>query len=193
MSPDDDFPPTQAAPPPPPEPPRRRRARLPREPSAAHADEVYESVGKMLPPRTWKENPLIWIGLVVAMFLAVPLLASLASGGSTKKRAPAAAAASAPADPAPAAPAAVSTAAPSVVPTDKAPSPAPVVSSDAPPALRAQSSDPTRQVITKCYENGRVVYTQTGACTGSMSAVPIDTGKNVVGPGGAAAAPGGTR
>ena len=59
--------------------------------------------------------------------------------------------------------------------------------------LRAQATDPTRQMITKCYEKGRVVYTQTGACTGSMSAVPIDTGKNVVGPGGASAPAGGSR
>jgi hypothetical protein len=181
MSHDDDFPPTQAAPPPPPE-PRRRPARVRREPSeAARTQEVYESVEQMLPPRTWKENPMIWIGLVVAMFLAVPLLASMAtSGKSTAKRAPAAAAASTPADTEPAAPAV----------TNTAPTPAPVVPSDAPPALRAQTNDPTRQVITKCYEKGRVVYTQTGACTGSMSAVPIDTGKNVVGTGGAAAAQG---
>jgi hypothetical protein len=68
-----------------------------------------------------------------------------------------------------------------------------VLPSDAPPTLRAQTTDPTRQVITKCYEKGRVVYTQTGACTGSMSAVPIDTGKNVVGPGGAATSAGSTR
>jgi len=27
-----------------------------------------------------------------------------------------------------------------------------------------------------------VVYTQTGHCAGSMTAVPIDTSKNVVGP-----------
>jgi hypothetical protein len=27
-----------------------------------------------------------------------------------------------------------------------------------------------------------VVYTQTGECSGSVSAVPIDAGKNVVGP-----------
>jgi hypothetical protein len=194
MSHDDDFPPTQAAPPPPPE-PRRRPARVRREPSeAARTQEVYESVEQMLPPRTWKENPMIWIGLVVAMFLAVPLLASMAtSGKSTAKRAPAAAAASTPADTEPAAPAVTtSVAAPAAVPVvnNTAPTPAPVVPSDAPPALRAQTNDPTRQVITKCYEKGRVVYTQTGACTGSMSAVPIDTGKNVVGTGGAAAAQG---
>jgi hypothetical protein len=149
---------------------------------------VYESVGELLPPRTWKENPMIWIGLVVAMFLAVPLLASLATRDATPKRAPAAAAASVP-QPAEAEPAVVPAAAtPTAVPVNTAPSPPPRLASDAPPALRAQATDPSRQMITKCYEKGRVVYTQTGACTGSMSAVPIDTGKNVVGPGGAAPA-----
>ena len=192
---DDDFPPTQAAPPPPPEPLPRRPARVRREPSeAARTQEVYESIEQMLPPRTWKENPMIWIGLVVAMFLAVPLLASMATSGKpAAKRAPAAAAASAPADTAPAPPAVTTTATPTAAPVvdNRAPTTAPVVPRDAPPALRAQTNDPTRQVITKCFENGRVVYTQTGACTGSMSAVPIDTGKNVVGPGGAGPAQGG--
>ena len=79
MSLDDDFPPTQAAPPPPPEPPRRPARRRREVSEATHTQEVYESIELMLPPRTWKENPMIWIGLVVAMFLAVPLLASMAT------------------------------------------------------------------------------------------------------------------
>lgn len=189
MSHDDDFPPTQAAPPPPPDPPRRP-ARVQREPRAAPTtDEVYESVEQLLPPRTWKENPMIWIGLVVAMFLAVPLLASMATRDAPKARQPAAAAAaSTPAEPVAVEPAVTTTVTPTVVPANTPPSPAPKLASDAPPALRAQATDPTRQMITKCYEKGRVVYTQTGACTGSMSAVPIDTGKNVVGPGTAAPA-----
>ena len=195
MSLDDDFPPTQAAPPPPPEPPRRPARRRREVSEATHTQEVYESIELMLPPRTWKENPMIWIGLVVAMFLAVPLLASMAtSRGTASKRAPAAAAASTPADPAPAVAPAVTTAVPAATSVvDTGPSPPPVVSRDAPPALRAQANDPSRQMITKCYENGRVVYTQTGSCTGSMSAVPIDTGKNVVGPGGGAGAQGGNK
>jgi len=186
-NPDDDFPPTQAAPPPPPEPPLRPPRAMPT------SDEVYESVGQLLPPRTWKDNPMIWIGLVVAMFLAVPLLASMATRDTPKRAPRAAAAASVPpaTEPEPAVVPAAAT--PSVVPANTAPSPPPVLSSEAPPALRAQATDPTRQMITKCYEKGRVVYTQTGACTGSMSAVPIDTGKNVVGPGGAAPAGGSSR
>jgi hypothetical protein len=37
-------------------------------------------------------------------------------------------------------------------------------------------------MVTKCLENGRVIYTQTGHCGGSVSAVPIDADKNVLGP-----------
>ncbi len=95
---DDDFPPTQAAPPPPPEPPPKpaRPRRDPRAAAAPQTAEAFEAVEQMGPP-SWKENPLIWIALVVAMFLAVPLLASMSTrGGTPAKRAPAAAAASAP-------------------------------------------------------------------------------------------------
>ena len=188
MSQDDDFPPTQAAPPPPPEPPTPP-VRDPR--TITHGANVYEGVEQLLPARTWKENPLIWIALVVAMFMAVPLLASMA----TRDKAPktrAAAPASAPADESTAEPPAVAvpTAAPAPDTTSTAPSPPAANVNQLPPNLRPQT-DASRQMITKCYENGRVVYTQTGACTGSMTAVPIDTGKNVVGPGGTApAAPG---
>ena len=191
---DDDFPPTQAAPPPPPEPPPkparpRREARAAAAPQTAEAFEAVEQMG----PPSWKENPLIWIALVVAMFLAVPLLASMSTrGGTPAKRPPAAAAASAPVEDV--SPAAAPIAAPptaTVVPANTAPSPPAAFASDVPPAMRAQATDPTRQMVTKCYEKGRVVYTQTGACTGSMSAVPIDTGKNVVGPGTGAPAPAG--
>jgi hypothetical protein len=186
--PDDDFPPTQAAPPPPPEAP-------PRDPrSLTHTANVYEGVEQLLPARTWKENPLVWIALVVAMFMAVPLLASLSGGDKPAPPKPRAEnAAKPPADDAAPAPAVVvPTAAPAPANTAAPSPPAPSVE-QLPPNLRPQT-DASRQMITKCYENGRVVYTQTGKCTGSMSAVPIDTGKNVVGTGGAApAAPGGTR
>jgi len=184
----DDFPPTQAAPPPPPEPPAPPPGREAR--TITHTTNVYEGIEQLLPPRTWKENPLIWIALVVAMFLAVPLLASMATRGKAvapaKARAETTASQPAAAEPEP--PAAVPTATPATATVAPARPQAPV--SELPPNLRPQT-DAARQMITKCYENGRVVYTQTGACTGSMTAVPIDTGKNVVGPGNAAAS--GTR
>jgi len=130
------------------------------------------------PPRTWKESSLLWIGLVVAAFMAVPLFASW-----TTRTPPAVGvrnpqAASAP----PAAPEPV--AAESAAPQPNAPAAA-VPDRPAPLPARAVA-DPGRQMVTKCIERGRVVYTQTGECAGSASAVPIDTSKNVVGPGAAA-------
>jgi hypothetical protein len=193
MNRDDDFPATQQAPPPPPEPPPAPAGRDPR--AITHTANVYESVEQLLPAHTWKENPLIWIALVVAMFMAVPLLASLA-GRDTPAKPPkprAEAPASQPADAAPAQAEAVPVVAPAPTPARAMATPTPGNVSELPPNLRPQT-DASRQMITKCYENGRVVYTQTGACTGSMTAVPIDTGKNVLGPGGGApAAPGGSR
>ena len=147
---------------------------------------VYEPHEKQPPPdpadqpppeRTWKENPLLWIAVVVAVFMAVPFFANF--GTRAPKAAPAsnAQAASAPLD------------APEPAATDSAAArgtPAPDVP-DRPAPLPARAlADPGRQVVTKCIDRGRVVYTQTGECAGSVSAVPIDTGKNVVGPGGAA-------
>jgi hypothetical protein len=176
MSRDDDFPPTQQAPPPPPQPPQPERD--PR--SLTHTAHVYESVEQLLPARTWKENPLVWIALVVAMFMAVPLLASMTTRDKPAAPKPRAEA-PAPEDSAPA-PVVVPTAAPAPVNTTAAPSPPAPNVNQLPPNLRPQT-DASRQMITKCYENGRVVYTQTGACTGSMTAVPVDTGKNVVGGG----------
>ena len=32
--------------------------------------DVYAVVDQLLPPRTWQENPLLWIGLVVAVFMS---------------------------------------------------------------------------------------------------------------------------
>ena len=185
----DDFPPTQQAPPPPPELPPAPPGRVPR--ATTHTPNVYEGVEQLLPARTWKESPVIWIALVVAMFMAVPLLASMATRDTaTKSSKPRAQApASAPADPEPAQATAVPVVAPAPAREIVAPTPGNV--SDLPPNLRPQT-DASRQMITKCYENGRVVYTQTGACTGSMTAVPIDTGTNVVGPGGTTAPAAGT-
>jgi hypothetical protein len=189
----DDFPPTQQAPPPPPEPPPVPPGRDSR--AITHTASVYEGVEHLLPARTWKESPLVWIALVVAMFMAVPLLASMATRDTVAKppkpraEAPARLPANPPADAEPAPATAVPVVAPAPARAIVTPTPGNV--SDLPPNLRPQT-DASRQMITKCYENGRVVYTQTGKCTGSMSAVPIDTGKNVVGPGNAPAAPGGT-
>lgn len=137
---------------------------------------VEEAVERMLPARTWKENPLLWIGVVVAVFMAVPFLANWATRTPTGAGARNAQAASAP------------LAAPEEATDNATPergAPAPVVDRPAPLPARALT-DPGRQMVTKCVENGRVVYTQTGQCAGSVSAVPIDTSKNVVGPGGAA-------
>jgi len=137
-----------------------------------------EAIEPSLPPRSWKENSLLWIGLVVAVFMAVPFLASW-----TTRTAPAASARNPQAASAPAA-AAEPVAAESATPQPNAPAAA-VPDRPAPLPARALA-DPARQTVTKCVERGRVVYTQTGECAGSVSAVPIDTGKNVVGPGAAA-------
>jgi hypothetical protein len=188
----DDFPPTQQAPPPPPEPPPAPPGREAR--ATTHTANAYEGVEQLLPARTWKENPLIWIALVVAMFMAVPLLASMATRNTavTPPKPRAEAPADSPADAAPAQADAVPVVAPAATPARPMATPTPGNVSELPPNLRPQT-DASRQMITKCYENGRVVYTQTGKCTGSMTAVPIDTGKNLVGPGGAPAAPGASR
>ena len=137
-----------------------------------------EAIEPLLPPRSWKENSLLWIGVVVAVFMAVPFLASWATRTPPAAGARNAQAASAPS----AAPEPV--AAESAAPQPNAPAAA-VPDRPAPLPARALA-DPGRQVVTKCVDRGRVVYTQTGECAGSVSAVPIDTSKNVVGPGGAA-------
>jgi cell division protein FtsN len=125
------------------------------------------------PERTWKDNPLLWVGLVVAVFMAVPFLANWATHGSRVARKPTEQATGAP--PTPSERADVDRAAPQRV--------APAAVPDRPTPLPARPPvDPARQVVTKCIENGRVVYTQTGQCAGSVTAVPIDTSKNVVGP-----------
>jgi hypothetical protein len=139
-----------------------------------NTNSVYEAVGRLLPARTWNENPLIWIALVVAVFMAVPFLANWATRDPVvvKTRPSEPAAASAPAS-APAQAGAENATTPARSPATANPA--------APQALRTQN-DPARQMITKCIERGRVVYTQTGECAGSVTAVPIDADKNVVGP-----------
>ena len=134
------------------------------------------AVEQLLPDRTWKDNPLLWIGVVVAVFMAVPFLASWATRaptGASARNAPAASAPLAPPEQAATESATPERSSPEVV--------------DRPAKLPARPpAEPGRQMVTKCLENGRVVYTQTGQCAGSVSAVPIDTGKNVVGPGASA-------
>lgn len=151
---------------------------LPDSRSLTHPTSVYVAAQQLLPARTWQENPLLWIGVVVAVLMAVPFLANWAMRDANvtlpKPGAPAASAAIAAPATADAAP---ERAAPAIT---AAPAPA---AAEAPQPLRAPEA--SRQMVTKCVENGRVVYTQTGACAGSVTAVPIDPGKNVVGPGSA--------
>jgi hypothetical protein len=137
-------------------------------------DEVTEP---SRPERTWKDNPLLWIGVVVAVFMAVPFLANWATRPAAKAAAQAASAPAAPAE---------TPEADSATPQRAAP--AAVVDRPAPLPARAPA-DPSRQMVTKCVENGRVVYTQTGQCAGSVTAVPIDPSKNVVGPSDSATRP----
>jgi hypothetical protein len=126
---------------------------------------------------SWRHNPLVWVLLVVAMFLSVPLLSECSLGARRDRAAKPAAAASV-AEPAavaePSEPS-VPPAEPARAPTGSLATPKNVQAAPRPPA------DGTRQMITKCIERGRIVYTQTGECAGSVSAVPIDTDKNVVG------------
>jgi hypothetical protein len=134
---------------------------------------VFDVPPPPLPPRETRPNSLVWVGLVVAVFMAVPFLANWATRTHRVVAVPEAASAAAPE------PAASVVAAP-------APRSAPVVPDRPAPVPARTLADPGQQMVTKCIERGRVVYTQTGECAGSVSAVPIDTGKNVVGPGAAA-------
>jgi hypothetical protein len=135
------------------------------------------AIEQLMPARTWKDNPLLWIGVVVAVFMAVPLFANWAQRAPAGTGARAGQAASAPSS----APEPTATEVPS------APRDVPADVPDRPAPLPARApADPSRQMVTKCIDRGRVVYTQTGECAGSVSAVPIDPSKNVVGPGGAA-------
>lgn len=142
---------------------------------------TYESQGQVPPEddvapppppeRSPKNRSLLWVGVVVLVFMAVPLFANFATRTPVRAKAPVASA--------PVVEAASAVEAPPAEVRSEPATPVP----DRPAPLPARAlPDPARQVVTKCIERGRVVYTQTGECTGSMSAVPIDTGKNVVGP-----------
>jgi hypothetical protein len=128
---------------------------------------------------TWRNNPMLWVAVVVLVFLAVPLLVECSRNGrierAAAKNAQSAASAAEPAAPELAQP----TAAPSA---EAQPPPAPGVVVTRPAGQPPRpAADGPRQMITKCIERGRVVYTQTGDCSGSVTAVPIDADKNVVG------------
>lgn len=110
--------------------------------------------------RGWRHNPLVWIAMVVAMFIAVPLLASW----SSERRAAAVARPQ---------PASAAGAAAALAPAS---GPLPAL----PPTAIKPQAEPSRQMVTKCVERGRVIYTQTGECNGSVTVVPIDADKNVV-------------
>jgi len=121
-----------------------------------------------------RRSSLVWVGIVVVVFMAVPLLASLSTRTAPRAKAPAASEPVAAVEP--------DAASPAAAPAERSAPAAPIPDRPAPMPARALA-DPQRQVVTKCIDRGRVVYTQTGECTGSMTAVPIDTSKNVVGPG----------
>ncbi|MFO1217800.1 MAG: hypothetical protein U1E89_05375 [Burkholderiaceae bacterium] len=128
------------------------------------------------PPREWYESPLLWAGVVVVVLLSIPALLEL-TGGSRKAAANKTAA-----------PTGLLPLPPASVPVAKGPEPsiggtAPGAPPRAtPPSVAApRPAEDARQMVIKCREpNGRIVYTQTGACTGSMVPVPIDADKNVV-------------
>lgn len=153
-----------------------------------------------LPAREWYESPLLWAGVVVVVLLSIPMLLELSSGG--RKQAAAGGKASAPTDllPLPPTPQASVSAAPQPSIGGTAPG-APPRATPALIAPRPQEPD-SRQMVIKCMEpGGRIVYTQTGACTGNMVPVPIDADKNLVdspapkraGPAAAPAAPAASR
>jgi len=142
-------------------------------------DEPSRAREPVLPAREWYESPLLWAGVVVVVLLSIPMLLELSSGG--RKQAAVGGKASAPTDllPLPPAPQASVSAAPQPSIGGTAPG-APPRATPALIAPRPPEVDP-KQVVIKCMEpGGRIVYTQTGACTGNMVPVPIDTEKNLV-------------
>lgn len=143
-------------------------------------DEPSRAREPVLPAREWYESPLLWAGVVVVVLLSIPMLLELSSG-SRKQAAAGSGKPSAPTDllPLPASPRASVSAAPQPSIGGTAPG-APPRATPALIAPRPPEPD-TRQMVIKCMEpGGRIVYTQTGACTGNMVPVPIDTGKNLV-------------
>ena len=144
-------------------------------------DERSREPSPVLPEREWYESPLLWVGLVVVLLLSIPMLLELSSGSRAK---PAAGTASAPTGllPLPPAPQPSVPAGPQPSIGGTAPGAPPRAT---PPSVvpRPMVEPDSRQIVIKCMEpGGRIVYTQTGACTGNMVPVPIDADKNVVDP-----------
>ncbi|MBE7417231.1 MAG: hypothetical protein HS128_05645 [Ideonella sp.] len=125
------------------------------------------------PPR---DNVVVWVVVVGAILLAVPLLSEwINSTPRAGAQRVAQHAAKASAEPAQSAASAASPAAPD----PGAPPPREAV-----PTVPAPPADRARQFVTKCIENGRIVYTQSAICpSGSMSIVTVEPDKNVVGGG----------
>ena len=115
--------------------------------------DVYAVVDQLLPPRTWKENPLLWIGVVVAVFMAVPFLASWATRVPLPPAGAAAQPTNAPVEPAQA----TSELARPQPDATAAASPQPA------PARTVEPSDSSRQLITKCVEAVRSTRRPAGA------------------------------
>ncbi|MBL8319263.1 MAG: hypothetical protein JNJ42_12705 [Burkholderiaceae bacterium] len=143
------------------------------------SDERSRASATVLPAREWYESPLLWAGVVVVVLLSIPMLLEL-SGGSRNK--PTDAKANAPTDllPLPPAPKPSVPAGPQPSIGGTAPGAPPRATPPSVVTPRPTDPDP-RQIVIKCMEpGGRIVYTQTGACTGNMVPVPIDADKNVV-------------
>jgi hypothetical protein len=140
------------------------------------------------PEREWYESPWLWAVVVVALLLSIPLLLELTSGGkrsASRARADGAPSASSAASALPAARAptpAVAASPPSFIEPPRAGDPGTPPPRATPLSVMPRPPEPApRQTVIKCMEKGgRIVYTQTGACTGSMVPVPIEVDKNVV-------------
>jgi len=142
-------------------------------------DERARAPAPALPEREWHESPLLWVGVVVVLLLSIPMLLEL-SGGSRNKAG----------DGKPSAPTDLLPLPPAPQPSVPA-GPQPSIGGTAPGAppraappsvVTPRPTEPdARQIVIKCMEpGGRIVYTQTGACTGNMVPVPIDADKNLV-------------
>ena len=134
-----------------------------------------------LPERTWFEKPPFWVSVVVLMLLSIPMLVECSSRRGKVPVPPVVRPNAAASLPAAAASAPAAVAAPVVGTEGGRAEGAPPRAT--PPSVvnpRPNAAEPNKQMVTKCLENGRVIYTQTGACTGSMVPVPIDTEKNLV-------------
>jgi hypothetical protein len=143
------------------------------------SDERPRAPAAVLPEREWYESPLLWAGVVVVVLLSIPMLLELSGGSRTK---PADGKAAAPTDllPLPPTPQASVPAGPQPSIGGTAPGAPPRATPPSVVTPRPAEPDP-RQIVIKCMEpGGRIVYTQTGACTGNMVPVPIDADKNLV-------------